>query len=359
MSSELCSVCKKVSFKYVCPKCESKTCSLKCYKAHNPECTNPTSSSSSSSLSSSKDKKKYEDKKEIENILKREQMLMSTNSNDIEKEDEDEGEEEEEEVYDEETEKLTELFNKLDSGKISNKKLDELIKSTLTPEQQKEFKSMIASGALHADEWCPWWESSSVPPPPLPNLKDSKDLPPQKAIVTATPLIRCSLVEFLFAYVYVLKYFNGEWDWSNEDDMLEASYCAMLLLTEVPAPDVRTSLSGALSASRKYADSFGGNPIEFGVAAVEDVAKICSLGKNAVMAGLNHLRTMLDKAGSHRKGSMIKNDVKMHKKTCKRIAKKVMFHIAWSNAQDKMTFDLITSQCHDYHNELKTRLMLK
>ena len=287
-------------------------------------------------------------------------MLMEMPPGFTNTEDEEGEDEEEEEEYDEEAEKLAELLSKLDSGKLSDKKLDEIIKTSLTPEQQKEFKSMIASGALHADEWCPWWTSSSVPPPPLPNLKDSKDLPPQKAIVTATPLIRCSLVEFLFAYVYVLKYFNGEWDWSNEDDMLEASYCAMLLLTEVPAPDVRTSLSGALSASRTYADSFGGNPLEFGVAAVEDVATICSLGKNAVMAALNHLRTMLEKAGSHRKGGRPeKNDLKMHKKTCKRIAKKVMFHVAWANVQDKMTFDLITSQCHDYYNELKTRLMLK
>lgn len=341
--SDLCDVCKKTTFKYVCPKCESRTCSLKCYKAHNPACTNP---------SVTKDRKKREDREELEEALKREQMLMKSPEGDL-------SDDENEEEYDEEAEKLADLLSKLDSGKISDKKLDEIIKTALTPEQQKEFKSMIASGALHADEWCPWWVSSSVPPPPMPNLADSKDLPPQKAIVTATPLIRCSLVEFLFAYVYVLKYFNGEWDWGNEDDMLEASYCAMLLLTEVPAPDVRTSLSGALSAARKYADSFGGNPIEFGVAAVEDVATICSLGKNAVMAGLNHLRTMLDKAGTHRKGSSGKADLKMHKKTCKRIAKKVMFHIAWTNAQDRMTFDLITSQCQDYHNELKTRLMLK
>lgn len=344
--SELCDVCKKTAFKYVCPKCGSKTCSLSCYRVHNSACTD--------SLSQAKRKADNTDKAEIEKAVQREQMLLTgapeggTDSCDA-------GSDSDE--YDEDTERLTALLDKLDRGKISDKSVDELIKQTLTAEEQKEFKSLIASGALGADEWCPWWESPSVPPPPLPTAKDR--FPPPSAVAAATPLVRCSLVEFLFAYVYVLKYFNGEWDLSCEDDMLEASYCALLLLTEVPAPDVRTSLSGALSASRTYAESFGGNPVEFGVAAVEDVATICSLGKNAVVAGLNHLRTMLERAGTHRKGGSEKADLKMHKKTCKRVAKKVMFHIAWANTQDKMSFDLIASQCRDYHNELKTRLMLK
>jgi hypothetical protein len=34
-----CSTCQKNDFKYICPKCKIKYCSVECYKQHNVDCT--------------------------------------------------------------------------------------------------------------------------------------------------------------------------------------------------------------------------------------------------------------------------------------------------------------------------------
>ena len=35
----VCGVCARQLAKYSCPRCNSRTCSLECYKAHSPRCT--------------------------------------------------------------------------------------------------------------------------------------------------------------------------------------------------------------------------------------------------------------------------------------------------------------------------------
>jgi hypothetical protein len=35
----VCAVCARQLSKYGCPRCNMRTCSLECYKAHSPRCT--------------------------------------------------------------------------------------------------------------------------------------------------------------------------------------------------------------------------------------------------------------------------------------------------------------------------------
>ncbi|CAN6324800.1 unnamed protein product [Urochloa humidicola] len=339
----ICRVCQKQFAQYTCPRCNSRYCSLPCYKGHSLQCTE------SFMRENVMDELKQmqpedESKKKMLDILKR-----------LHLEEEMESDGEDESVLSEE------LIQKVMSG-------EEIKLEDLSDDEIKGFRQALASGQLSKmiEPWTPWWKKPSArsislspdgsqlirqvseedtsisdpmideetsineipegPESPLPSLK-------QLTRVEPSPLLAVHLVDILYSYCFTLRLYNGDW----HSDPLGASTVA-LSMSKVMGEDAKPeTVPEALTAcieetcSPAYRHT-GGFRLAIGL--VDDIITILSLGHNALVCALSNFHRLIEAGRSMLKvEKMGKTQSAQSSSKLRGAARKLFFMTCWVHEQ--------------------------
>ncbi|KAJ6835428.1 zinc finger HIT domain-containing protein 2 [Iris pallida] len=299
----ICRVCQKQFSQYTCPRCNTRYCSLQCYKRHSLRCTE---SFMRENVMGELQHLQPEDetKRKMLEILKRFHSEDETNSD-----------EEDESMLSEET------IQKVISG-------NEIRVEDLSQEEIKQFQRAVASGELSKmiEPWNPWWKQRSaqrisLSPDgsrlirPLHEQNESNlsevpagpenPLPPLSKLSQASPspLLAVHLVDILYSYCFTLRLYNGDWHADPLGAATEVLTLSAVLSDDARPETVAEALSSCLEkiCSPMYRHT-GGFP--FGIGIIDDVNSLLSLGGNALICLLSDLR-MLIQAGE----GMIKSEM--------------------------------------------------
>ncbi|XP_056174511.1 uncharacterized protein LOC115664692 isoform X3 [Syzygium oleosum] len=330
-SRTICLVCQKQFSQYTCPRCNSRYCSLQCYKSHSVRCTE---SFMRENVVQELHHVQSDDvtKRKMLDILKR---LHS---------------EEEEDSMDE------------DGGQIS---LDDL-----STEEKKRFHRAVASGELSRmiDPWEPWWlnpsagkirlsqdgtqlvqplardeESglsdadtgssylSDIPPGP-----DTPLLPLSKLSSTPpSPLLAVHLVDIVYSYCFTVRLYNGDW----QTDVVGSSMVLLGVSSVLGQSGQPETMLEALSYCLEQTCSpayrhVGG--LKFGIALIDDVVSVLSLGTPALICLLSDLQRLVQAGERELKLEKPKRSRRTEVKNKLKLAeRKVYFIMCWVHEQPK------------------------
>ncbi|KAL6642814.1 hypothetical protein ACP70R_020995 [Stipagrostis hirtigluma subsp. patula] len=341
----ICRVCQKQFAQYTCPRCNSRYCSLPCYKGHSVQCTE------SFMRENVMDELKQmqpedESKKKMLDILKRLHL-----------------EEEMESDGEDESMMSEELIQKVMSGK-------EIKLEDLSDDEIKRFRQALASGELSKmiEPWTPWWKKPSArsiylspdgsqlikqvsledaatsdpmtddepsineipegPDSPLPSLKQLTRAEP-------SPLLAVHLVDILYSYCFTLRLYNGDW----HSDPFGASTVA-LSISKVMGEDAKPeTVPEALTAcieetcSAAYRHTGG---FRFAIGLVDDIITILSLGHNALVCALCDFRRLIQDGERMLKAEKVGKSEKAQSTLKLRSAsRKLFFMTCWVHEQPK------------------------
>ncbi|RLN40615.1 zinc finger HIT domain-containing protein 2 [Panicum miliaceum] len=339
----ICRVCQKQFAQYTCPRCNSRYCSLPCYKGHSLQCTE------SFMRENVMDELKQmqpedESKKKMLDILKR-----------LHLEEEMESDGEDESMLSEE------LIQKVMSG-------EEVKIEDLSDDEIKRFRQALASGELSKmiEPWTPWWRKPSArlitlspdgsqlirqlrdedtatsdpttdqepsineipegPESPLPSLKQLTRAEP-------SPLLAVHLVDILYSYCFTLRLYNGDW----HSDPLGASTVA-LSMSKVMGEDAKPeTVPEALTAcieetcSPAYRHTGG---FRFAIRLVDDIISILSLGHNALVCTLSDYHRLIEAGKSMLKAEKVgKTESAQSSSKLRGAARKLFFMTCWVHEQ--------------------------
>ncbi|KAK1408199.1 hypothetical protein QVD17_39834 [Tagetes erecta] len=294
----ICRVCQKQFSQYTCPRCNTRYCSLPCYKSHSLRCTE--SFMRDNVMGEMQHLEPGDDtKQKMLDILKRFHSEEEAESMD------DDGSADS--ALSEET------IQKIMSGL-------EISFDDLSTEEKKHFQRAIASGELSKliQPWEPWWLKPSAKTlslsregtqrvQPITNHEpDSSDhihefppgpetaLPPVNKLSSTepSPLLAIHLVDILYSYCFTLRLFNGDWE-SDPVDSAMVVLSISLVLGQTGQPEtvsevVSYCLEQACSSAFRH---LGGS--QFGLGILDDVASLLSLGGDALICVLCDLHRML------------------------------------------------------------------
>ncbi|XP_030442447.2 uncharacterized protein LOC115664692 isoform X2 [Syzygium oleosum] len=344
-SRTICLVCQKQFSQYTCPRCNSRYCSLQCYKSHSVRCTE---SFMRENVVQELHHVQSDDvtKRKMLDILKR---LHS---------------EEEEDSMDEDDSGLSEeIIEKiLSGGQIS---LDDL-----STEEKKRFHRAVASGELSRmiDPWEPWWlnpsagkirlsqdgtqlvqplardeESglsdadtgssylSDIPPGP-----DTPLLPLSKLSSTPpSPLLAVHLVDIVYSYCFTVRLYNGDW----QTDVVGSSMVLLGVSSVLGQSGQPETMLEALSYCLEQTCSpayrhVGG--LKFGIALIDDVVSVLSLGTPALICLLSDLQRLVQAGERELKLEKPKRSRRTEVKNKLKLAeRKVYFIMCWVHEQPK------------------------
>ncbi|KAL6906500.1 hypothetical protein ACP4OV_004101 [Aristida adscensionis] len=343
----ICRVCQKQFAQYTCPRCNSRYCSLPCYKGHSVQCTE------SFMRENVMDELKQmqpedESKKKMLDILKRLH------------EEEMESDSEDESAFSEE------LIQKVMSGK-------EIKLEDLSDDEIKRFRQALTSGELSKmiEPWTPWWKTPSArsislspdgsqlirqvsiddtaasdpmidqessikevpegPDSPLPSLKQLTRAEP-------SPLLAVHLIDILYSYCFTLRLYNGDW----HSDPFGASTVA-LSMSKVLGEDAKPeTIPEALTAcmeetcSPAYRHTGG---FRFAVALVDDIITILSLGHNALVCALCDFRRLVQDGERMLKAEKVgKSEKAQSTLKLRGASRKLFFMTCWIHEQPDETW---------------------
>ncbi|KAL8138873.1 hypothetical protein V2J09_004874 [Rumex salicifolius] len=348
-SRSICLVCQKQFSQYTCPRCNTRYCSLHCYKSHSIRCTE------SFMRENVMDEFRQvrpddESKKKMLDILKRFQ------SEEEDSMDDDDGDDDDEPGLSEET------IQKVLSG-------DGINYDDLTLEEKKLFRRAMTSGELSKmiKPWDPWWLKPSARSiflsqdgtqliQPIVNQKETNSpqdnsesnlqseipsgpetaLPPLKQLISTdpSPLLAIHLVDILYSYCFTLRLYNGDWQ-SDAGDAASVVLSISSVLGQGSHPEtmleaVSYCLQETCSPEYKH---MGG--LQFGFNLLDDVASLISLGGGPLVCALCDLRRMIQAAekelkSEKRKGKAKKAEMKSKLKLAER---KIYFIMCWVHEQ--------------------------
>ncbi|CAL1386596.1 unnamed protein product [Linum trigynum] len=343
----ICHVCQKQFSQYTCPRCNSRYCSLQCYKSHSVRCTE--SFMRENVVEELKHLKPGDDsRRRMVDILKR-----------FHSEEEEMGsiDEDEDSFLSEQT-----IEKMVSGGQIT---LDDL-----SVEEKKRFERALASGELSKffKPWDPWWlkpsaraislskqgtqlvqpitdmdhepssslqdngaqDESSIDIPPGPQTP----LPPLAKLITTepSPLLAIHLVDIIYSYCFTLRLYNGDW---NSDAM--GSVTVLLSVSQVlgqasQPENVMEALSYCLeqACSPEY-KHIGGS--RFGLSIIEDVITLLSLGRGALICMLADLERLIRAGVKELKAERRRNSSSEIRSKLKPAERKVYFIMCWVNEQ--------------------------
>ncbi|XWS50141.1 hypothetical protein CRYUN_Cryun12cG0063300 [Craigia yunnanensis] len=346
-SQIICHVCQKQFSQYTCPRCNSRYCSLHCYKSHSLRCTE-------SFMRENVVEELRQLQPDDETKRKMLEILKRFHS------------EEETDPLDEDGDDSTlsdETIQKILSG-------GEVNFDDLTVEEKKRFQRAVASGELSKmiEPWDPWWlkpaagviclskdgtrlvqpmanqeasvsleehletnESSGIllgPETPLPSLRKLISTEP-------SPLLAVHLVDIVYSYCFTLRIYNGDW----QSDAIGSAMVVLSIscvLGQAGQPDtVRETLSYCLEQTCSPAYRHIGG-LQFGLALVDDVASLLSLGGPALICMLCDLQRMIlageRELKSEKQRKLRKSEIKSKLKLVER---KVYFIMCWVHEQPR------------------------
>ncbi|GJM91255.1 hypothetical protein PR202_ga07614 [Eleusine coracana subsp. coracana] len=372
----ICRVCQKQFAQYTCPRCNTRYCSLPCYKGafscgfEFPAilCQMPTRQAHVGSFDISSDNESVI----VFNALnpscermfwmslsrcslkmnRRRRCWISSNGS-IWKKTESDGEDE--------STLSDELIQKVMSG-------EELKLEDLSDDEIKRFRQALASGELSKmiEPWTPWWkkqssrsiylspdgsqlirevtsEDTSMPDPMTdqePSINENPEgpesaLPSLKQLTKAepSPLLAVHLVDILYSYCFTLRLYNGDW----RSDPFGASSVAMSM-SKVMGEDTKPeTVPEALTAcieetcSPAYRHTGG---FRFAIGLVDDIITLLSLGHNALVCALCDFRRLIQAGESMLKSAKVGKAEKTQSSLKLRAAtRKLYFMTCWVHEQ--------------------------
>ncbi|KAJ9173765.1 hypothetical protein P3X46_016871 [Hevea brasiliensis] len=300
----ICHVCHKQFSLYTCPRCNSRYCSLQCFKSHSLRCTESFMRENvveELQHMQSND----ETKQKMLEILKRLHLEEKMDHTD----------EEDDCILSEET------AQKILSGVSIS--LDDL-----SAEVKKRFQRAVASGELSKliEPWDPWWLKRSARSTSLSkdgtqlvqpiveqeasssNQDDdvgghSREIPPGpegpltpiKKLLLSTepsPLLAVHLVDILYSYCFTLRLYNGDWQ-SDATGSAMVVFGVSSVLSQGGQPEtVMEAVSYCLekTCSPGYRHMGG---LQFGLGLITDVISLLSLGGPAIICALCDLQRLI------------------------------------------------------------------
>ncbi|CAK7335799.1 unnamed protein product [Dovyalis caffra] len=348
----ICHVCQKQFSHYTCPRCNSRYCSLPCYKSHSERCTE--SFMRENVMEEMKQMEADDEtKRKMLDILKRfhseEQEEMDNGMDDDEDDDHMDGS-----VLSEET-----IQKVLSGGPIN---FDDL-----SVEEKKCFQRAVASGELSKliEPWDPWWLKSSArtislskegtrlvqplvkeeassshqndgaggQPSEIPPGPDNP-LPPLRKLISKdpSPFVAIHLVDIIYSYCFTLRLYNGDWQ-SDAIGSATVVLSVSSVLGQAGQPEtVLEALSYCLerTCSPEYKHMGG---LQFGMGLVDDVQHLLSLGGPALICLLYDLQKMLRAGEEELKAEKTRNSKSDIRSKLKLAERKVYFIMCWVHEQ--------------------------
>lgn len=240
----------------------------------------------------------------------------------------------------------------------------------LSLEEKKRFQRAVASGELSKmiEPWDPWWfqpaaaticlskdgtqlvqpmadQEASVSPEEDLETNEPSGIPvsPQtplpslgKLISTdPSPLLAVHLVDIVYSYCFTLRVYNGDWQSDAIGSAMVVLSISSVLGQGGQPETVREALSYCLEQTCSPAYRHIGG-LQFGLALVDDIASMLSLGTPALICMLCDLQRMMlageRELKSEKQRKLRKSEIKSKLKLAER---KVYFIMCWVHEQPR------------------------
>ncbi|KAK4423108.1 hypothetical protein Salat_1893400 [Sesamum alatum] len=341
----ICRVCEKQFSQYTCPRCNTRYCSLHCYKSHSLRCTE--SFMRENVMEELQQLQPDEESKsKMLDILKRFHEEEETDSLD---------EEESVSSLSEET------IQKILSG-------CQISFDDLSVEEKKRFQRAVATGELSKliKPWDPWWlkpsaknislssDGTQLVQPimneglgasaendvesdqwhDIPSGPETPLLPVSKLTASApSPLLTVHLVDIIYSYCFTLRLYNGD----PKSDPLE-SVIVVLSVSSVlgQGGQPETILEALLhcleqTCSPTYKHMGG---LQFGLRLIDDTIHLLHLGNAALVCLLCDMQKLIQAAEKELKSEKLHKSKRAELKSKLRFAeRKVYFIMCWVHEQ--------------------------
>ncbi|KAI7994795.1 Zinc finger HIT domain-containing protein 2 [Camellia lanceoleosa] len=339
----VCRVCQKQFSQYTCPRCNTRYCSLQCYKSHCLRCTE-------SFMRENVVEEMRQLQPDDENKQKMLDILKRFHS------------EEEMDNMDEDDSTLSEeTIQKILSGY-------EISVDDLSAEEKKHFQRAVASGELSKliEPWEPWWlkpsartislsregtqlvqpvakqetvasppddlgsdQSYEIPPGPETPLPPISKLSPTEP----SPLLAVHLVDIIYSYCFTLRLYNGDWQ-SDPIGSATVVLSVSSVLGQGGQPEiVLEAVSHCLEQTCSPAFRHMGG-LQFGLGVLDDVISLLSLGGSALVCLLCDLQRLIQAAEGELKSEKPWKSKKSEMRGKLKLAeRKVYFIMCWVHEQ--------------------------
>ncbi|XP_059655926.1 uncharacterized protein LOC132302935 [Cornus florida] len=301
----ICHVCQKQFSQYTCPRCNSRYCSLQCYKSHSLRCTE-----------SFMRENVVEELQHLQPDDESKQKMLDILKRFHSEEDMDSMDEDDSTLSEETVQKF------LSGGQLSY--------DDLSAEEKKRLQRAMASGELSKfiEPWDPWWLKPSARTislsqdgtqlvQPLINQEtviskqeykesdQSHDIPPgpetplppvsKLSSTEPSPLLAVHLVDIIYSYCFTLRLYNGDW----QSDAIGSAMDILSISSVLGQGGQPETVSEALSCCLEKTCSpdfkhMGG--LQFGLALLDDVISLLYLGGSALVCLLCDLQRLIQAA---------------------------------------------------------------
>ncbi|XP_004245472.1 uncharacterized protein [Solanum lycopersicum] len=349
----ICRVCQKQFSQYTCPRCNTRYCSLPCYKSHSLRCTESFMR---------------------ENVMEELQHLQPNDGSkqkmlDILKRFHSE---DEADIMDEDDSPLSEeTIQKVLSG-------NQISFEDLSAEEKKHFQRAVASGELSKliKPWEPWWSKPSakyislgqdgtqlvqplvkedtavssedrIGSDPLHDIPLGPDspLPSVRKLSAAgpSPLLAVHLVDIMYSYCFTLRLYNGDWQ-SDPVGSATVLLSVSSVLGQGGQPEtVLEALSHCMEQTCSSAFRHTGG-LQFALGLINDTITLLHLDTPAVVCLLCDLRRLIQHAEKDLKSEKYCKSKSSEMKTkLKSAERKVYFIMCWAHEQPKEAWSSIAA----------------
>ncbi|KAG8476451.1 hypothetical protein CXB51_033369 [Gossypium anomalum] len=334
----ICHVCHKQFSQYTCPRCNSRYCSLPCYKSHSIRCTE-------SFMRENVVEELRHLQSDDQTKRKMLEILKRFHSED-------------------ETEHLDE---DVDDSILSDDTIQKILSggevniNDLSLEEKKRFQRALAGGELSKmiEPWDPWWLKPAARTiclskdgaqliQPMANREDLESdqlsdipcgpktpLPSLRKLISTepSPLLAVHLVDIIYSYCFTLRVYNGDWQSDAVGSAMVVLSISSVLGQAGQPETVQEALCYCLEQTCSPAYRHIGG-LQFGLALVDDITNLLSLGSPALICMLCDLQRMIMAAEgeltSEKQRKLRKSETKSKLKLAER---KVYFIMCWVHEQ--------------------------
>lgn len=349
----ICRVCQKQFSQYTCPRCNTRYCSLPCYKSHSLRCTE---SFMRENVMEELQHLQPDDgsKQKMLDILKRFHS------------------EDEADIMDEDDSPLSEeTIQKVLSG-------NQISFEDLSAEEKKHFQRAVASGELSKliKPWEPWWSKPSakyislgqdgtqlvqplvkedtavssedgIESDPLHDIPLGPDSPlPSVSKLSAagpSPLLAVHLVDIMYSYCFTLRLYNGDWQ-SDPIGSATVLLSVSSVLGQGGQPEtVLEALSHCMEQTCSPAFRHMGG-LQFALGLINDTITLLHLDTPALVCMLCDLRRLIQHAEKDLKSENSRKSKSSEIKTkLKSAERKVYFIMCWAHEQPQEAWSSIAA----------------
>lgn len=354
----ICRVCEKQFSQYTCPRCNTRYCSLHCYKSHSRSCTE----------SFMRDNVVEELQQLEPNDATKQKMMDILQRFHTQEEEMDSTDELVDGTSGDVTDSTLseEVIQKILSG-------GEIHVDDLSDDEKKRFQRAVVSGELSRliEPWEPWWLKPSakaislsqqgsrlvqplVTHESIPSRSDNIEvdqslhippgpetpLPPVSKLSATepSPLLAIHLVDIIYSYCFTLRLYNGEWLTDPIGSVMHCLSISFVLGQGGKPKTVSEAVSHCLEQTCSPALRHVGG-LQFGLGLLDDVVCLLSLGGTALVCLLCDFQRMIQAAAKELKLEKPHKSRRLEiKGNLKSAERKVYFIMCWVHEQPEDTW---------------------